>query len=80
MNEKVKMIYHKYQKINLNISEMSEVIGISKSKSNKIFSEFGEKEIIKEKMLPKWKKIGGTRLWDIEDIIFWNTNTQIKVA
>lgn len=80
MNEKVKMIYQKYQKLNLSIDEMSSVIGVSKSKTTKMFSDLGEQKIAKEKLLPPWRKIGGTRLWDIEDIIKWNQETEFKVA
>jgi len=80
MNEKINMVYQKYQKINLDIKEMSEVIGVSASKTTKMFSDFGEKKIIKEMLLPKWRKIGGTRLWDIEDILEWNINSETKVA
>jgi len=80
MNEKVNMIYQIYQKLNLNIDEMSKVIGVSKSKTTKMFSDLGEKRIIKEKLLPPWRKIGGTRLWDIEDIVKWNLSTEFKVA
>lgn len=74
-----KMIYAKYGKMNLNIKEMSEVIGISVSKSTKIFSEKGEKEILKFQILPAWRKIGGTRLWPISTILNWNENME-KVA
>lgn len=80
MNEKVKMVYQEYKKMNLDAKEMCEVIGISYSKGSKMFSDFGEKKIIKEKLLPPWKMIGGTRLWDIEDIIKWNQKTEFKVA
>ena len=80
MNEKVKMVYAVYKKLNLNIDEMSNVIGVSKSKTTKMFSDFGEQKIAKEKLLPPWRKIGGRRLWDIEDIIRWNQETEFKVA
>lgn len=80
MNEKVKMVYEKYQKMNLGISEMSQVIGISVSKSTKLFSDLGEEQILKRKLLPKWRKIGKTRLWSIEQIIEWNDGTEIKTA
>jgi len=82
MNEKVNkvnMVWAFYKKINLNIAEMSNVIGVSKSKTTKMFSELGEKKILKEKLLPPWRKIGGTRLWDIEEIIKWNVNTERAV-
>jgi hypothetical protein len=80
MNEKVKMLYEKYGKLNLNINEMSKEIGISASKSNKLFSEIGEKEIIKKGLLPRWRKVGNTRLWSLESIINWNFETEIKTA
>lgn len=80
LNGKVKMIYEIHQKLNLNIGEMSNEIGVSKSKTTKMFSDLGEQKIIKEKLLPPWKKIGGTRLWDIEEIVKWNLNTEVKVA
>lgn len=80
MNEKVKMVYEKYQKMNLGISEMSQLIGISVSKSTKLFSDLGEEQILKRKLLPKWRKIGKTRLWSIEQIIEWNDGTEIKTA
>lgn len=80
MNEKVKMVYEKYQKMNLGISEMSQVIGISVSKSTKLFSDLGEEQILRRKLLPKWRKIGKTRLWSIEQIIEWNDGTEIKTA
>jgi len=78
VNEKVKMIYAIYQKLNLNIDEMSKTIGVSKSKTTKMFSDLGEQKIIKEKLLPPWKKVGSMRLWDIEDIVIWNLNTEFK--
>ncbi len=80
MNDKVKMVYEKYQKMNLGISEMSQVIGISVSKSTKLFSDLGEEQILRRKLLPKWRKIGKTRLWSIEQIIEWNDGTEIKTA
>ncbi len=79
MNEKVKIIFEKYQTMGLNIKQMSKVIGISSSKTTKIFSDFPEKIILEKNMLPPWKKIGGTRLWDIEIILKWNSETE-KVA
>ena len=78
MNEKIKMIFEKYQKLNLNIKEMSEVIGVSPSKTSKMFSDIGEKEILKQKILPKWRKVGGMRLWAIEEILSWNEQTELK--
>ena len=79
MNEKVKIIFEKYETMGLNIKQMSKVIGISSSKTTKIFSDFPEKIILEKNMLPPWKKIGGTRLWDIEIILKWNSET-VKVA
>ena len=79
MNAKVKMIYEIYQKLNLNIDEMSKVIGVSKSKTTKMFSDLGEQKILKEKLLPPWRKIGGRRLWDIEEIVKWNLTTELVV-
>ena len=79
MNAKVKMIYEIYQKLNLNIDEMSKVIGVSKSKTTKMFSDLGEQKILKEKLLPPWRKIGGRRLWDIEEIVKWNLTTELAV-
>ena len=75
MNEKVKIIFEKYETMGLNIKQMSKVIGISSSKTTKIFSDFPEKIILEKNMLPPWKKIGGTRLWDIEIILKWNSET-----
>lgn len=75
MNEKVKIIFEKYETMGLNIKQMSKVIGISSSKTTKIFSDFPEKIILEKNMLPPWKKIGGTRLWDIEIILNWNSET-----
>lgn len=75
MNEKVKIIFEKYETMGLNIKQMSKVIGISSSKTTKIFSDFSEKIILEKNMLPPWKKIGGTRLWDIEIILKWNSET-----
>lgn len=80
MNEKVKMIYEKYQKMNLNMSEMCQVIGISVSTATKLFSDLGEAQILKRKLLPKWRKIGKTRLWSIQGIIEWNDGTEVKTA
>lgn len=71
MNENIKMIYDKYQKMNLNTGEMSEVIGISYSQVTKMFSEKGETLIQKEKMLPKFNKVSRARLFYIKDIIEW---------
>ena len=79
MNEKVKIVFEKYQTMGLNIKQMSKVIGISSSKTTKIFSDFPEKIILEKNMLPPWKKIGGTRLLDIEIILKWNIET-VKVA
>ena len=76
MNEKVKIVFEKYQTMGLNIKQMSKVIGISSSKTTKIFSDFPEKIILEKNMLPPWKKIGGTRLWDIEIILKWNSETE----
>lgn len=78
MNEKIRMMYTKYGKLNLNINEMSNAIGISYSKCTKLFSTHGEAKILQEKILPKWRKIGNTRLWSLETIINWNENTEIK--
>ena len=80
MNEKVKMIYEKYQKMNLTMSEMCQVIGISTSKATKLFINIGEAQIIKSKLLPKWRKIGKKRLWSIQEIIEWNDGTESKIA
>ncbi len=77
MSEKVKMIYEKYQKMNLDIKEMSQVIGISSSKVTKLFSDLGEAQILKRKLLPRWRKIVKTRLWSIQEIIEWNDGTEI---
>ena len=77
MSEKVKMIYEKYQKMNLDIKEMSQVIGISSSKVTKLFSDLGEAQILKRKLLPRWRKIGKRRLWSIQEIIEWNDGTEI---
>ena len=79
MNEKVKIIFEKYETMGLSIKQMSEVIGISSSKTTKMFSDFSEKQILEKNMLPPWKKIGGTRLWDVEIILKWNSETE-KVA
>ncbi len=81
MSEKIKMIFEKYQKMNLDINEMSQVIGISVSKANKLFCDLGEAQILKRKLLPRWRKIGKTRLWSIQEIIEWNDGTEItKIA
>lgn len=71
-----KIIFNKYGKLNLNIKELSELLGISKSKTEKMFYQFGEQQILDEKILPKWKKIGNTRLWNIHEIISWLDNTE----
>lgn len=80
MNEKIQMLYAKYGKLNLSISEMAREIGISTSKANKMFSLMTEKEIIKKKLLPHWKKVGNTRLWNIETILRWSEDTEVKSA
>lgn len=80
MNEKIQMLYAKYGKLNLNLNEMAREIGISTSKANKMFSLLSEKEIIKKKLLPRWKKVGTTRLWNIETILRWSEDTELKSA
>lgn len=77
MSEKVKMIYEKYQKMNLDIKEMSQLIGVSVSQTNKLFSDLGEAQILKRKLLPKWRKIGKRRFWSIQEIVEWNDGTEI---
>jgi len=78
MNEKVKMMFAKYQKLNLSIKEMSDVIGVSPSKTSKMFSDLGEQKILNQKILPKWLKVGGMRLWPIEEIVRWSEQTVVK--
>lgn len=76
------MIYDNYKKINLNLRETCEVIGISYSKATKMFSQkggLGDKQILKNNLFPKWKKIGKTKLWNIHEIVKWNDET-VKVA
>ncbi|MEJ2373774.1 MAG: hypothetical protein P8Y16_08330 [Sulfurimonas sp.] len=75
-SEKVKLIYTKYKKMNLNTKEMSQEIGISSAKVYEMFSQLGERLIIEKKLLPKWRKVGGTRMWEIEEIIIWNNQYQ----
>lgn len=77
MNEKVKMIYEKYQKMNLDINEMCQLIGISISTANKLFN-LGETQVLKRKLLPKWRKIGKRRFWSIQEIVEWNDGTEIN--
>lgn len=80
MNEKIQMLYTKYGKLNLNLNEMSKELGISASKASKILSSYSEKEIIKNKLLPLWRKVGKTRLWSLEAIIKWSEDTEVKSA
>jgi len=70
------LIFRKYGKMNLKLSELSEVIGVSPSKINKLFSEKGESYILKNNLLPVWKKVGTQRLWNIESIVNWNKTCQ----
>jgi len=76
MNEKEKMLYEKYQKMNVNIKEMGQIIGISSSKISKMYSEFGEMKVTAAKMLPPCFKIGASRLWSLQSIINWLENTE----
>ncbi len=77
--EKIQMLYTKYGKLNLKIDEMCNEIGISSSKVYKIFSDIGEKEILIKKLIPKWRKIGSTRMWSIDEILKWNDETEIEI-
>lgn len=67
----IELIYGTYGSANLNIAQMSKVIGVSKSKTDKMFSEKGEKFISKHMLLPEWNKVGTTRLWFIVHILSW---------
>ncbi len=83
MNEKVKMLYEKYDKLYLDAKEMSKEIGVSYSTISKIFSPKNgksEKEILKNKILPAWRTVGKTRLWSLESIIKWIEEFEVKTA
>lgn len=82
MNEKVKMLYEKYNKLFIDVKEMSNEIGVSYSKVSKMLSPkkgLGEKVILKNKLLPKWKLVGSTKLWSLESVANFNEETE-KVA
>jgi|GEM_PF-4660437 len=83
MNEKIKMLYEKYDKLYLDAKEMSKEIGVSYSTVSKIFSPKNgksEKEILKYKILPAWRTVGKTRLWSLESIVKWSEEFEAKTA
>jgi len=66
-----KYLYKKYNRSLLNLNEMCSEIGISTSKAYKILSKYNEKTILKSNLLPKWKKIGTQRKWNIRVVSKW---------
>lgn len=68
---KLKLLYEKYSSFLINQAQMSTEIGISYSNSSKILSKFSENQILKNNMLPKWKKVSKKRLWNIREVVEW---------
>ncbi|WP_263832860.1 hypothetical protein [Sulfurospirillum oryzae] len=69
------MLVNRYG-MSFDIATLAKAIGVSKSKCDQFFMKFSDEQVIKNNILPRFKKIGRRRIWTAMSVASWLCETE----